>query len=397
MGKFNRRNFLKSSLIGAGGALIAKPAISSTTPTGGNEKVITRTLGKTGLQLPVLSMGVMRADNPRLVTAAMDSGIVFFDTAYGYQKGKNEEMLGDVFKDYPRDKIIIQTKVLPGDRNRETDSYGPGATKESFLEMFETSLGRLQTDYVDILLHHVASSRAGVLHEPTITALQQAKKDGKTRFIGVSTHKNEPEVIRAAIETGVIDVITVAYNFKQDHRAEIGSAIADAAKAGIGIIGMKNMAGGFLDEEKQKPVNGKAALKWALRDPHVTTCIPGFTTFDELEQDIEIMTDLELTIEEMKELELAGEEMGLYCQGCTQCLSGCRKGLPIPEIMRSYMYAYGYGEMQKARDTLDEYRVQSDPCKGCTECSVSCAKGFPVADRVKNVSRLIDVPEDFIV
>ena len=114
MGKFNRRNFLKSSLIGAGGALIAKPAISSTTPREGNEKVITRTLGKTGLQLPVLSMGVMRSDNPRLVTAAMDSGIIFFDTAYGYQKGKNEEMLGEVFKDYQRDNIIIQTKIPPG-------------------------------------------------------------------------------------------------------------------------------------------------------------------------------------------------------------------------------------------------------------------------------------------
>ncbi len=397
MGKLNRRNFLKSSLIGAGGTLIAKPAFSNTNGLKTDKKVLTRTLGKTGLEIPVLSMGVMRADNPKLVQAAIGSGITFFDTAHWYQKGKNEEMLGKVFKDYTREKILVQTKVLPGDRNNETGEYGPGATKKSFLEKFEISLGRLQTDYVDILLHHAARSRKAVLHEPVLEALLQAKKEGKARFIGVSTHSREPEVIRAAMETGIMDVLTVAYNFKQDHRDEISSAMADAAHEGIGIIGMKNMAGGFLDKEKQKPVNGKAALKWALRDTNIATCIPGFTSFDQLELDLEILSDLELTPEELKDLELSGEEMGLYCQGCLQCMGQCPKGLPVPEIMRSYMYAYGYGEMQKARDTLDEYQVQANPCAGCSECTVTCSKGFPVAERIRNVSRLIDIPKEFIV
>ena len=396
MNNLNRRSFLRSSLIGAGGVALAKPAFSASNPGKGEEKVITRILGNTGLEIPVLSMGVMRADNPNLVKAAFDAGITLFDTAHGYQRGNNEEMLGEVFKEYKRENFLIQTKVPPGDRNRETGELGPGASKESFLEKFEISLGRLQTDYVDILLHHGAGSRQAVLYEPVLDALLQAKKEGKTRFIGISTHSREPEVIRAAVESGVIDVVTVAYNFKQDHRAEISSAMADAARAGIGFIGMKNMAGGFLDKEKTQPVNGKAALKWALQDPHMTTCIPGFTAFDHLQQDAEIMTDLDLTPGELKDLEIAGEEMGLFCQGCSQCRDQCRKGLPIPEIMRSYMYAYGYGEMQKARDTLEEYMVQADPCKGCTACTVTCTKGFPVAERIRDVSRIKAVPEDFL-
>jgi len=305
-------------------------------------------------------------------------------------------MLGNLFKDYERDKLIIQTKVPPGDRDRETGDLGPGATKESFLEKFEISLGRLQTDYVDILLQHGARSRSAVLHEPVIEALVQAKKEGKTRFIGLSTHSNEPEVIRAAIEAGVYDVITVAYNFKQDHREEIRSAMADAAKAGIGFIGMKTMAGGFMDREKTKPVNAKAALKWALQDPHLTTCIPGFTAFDQLQLDTEIMTDLELTPDELKELEIASEVIGLYCQGCSRCVSQCTRGLPVPEIMRSYMYAFGYGEMRKARDTMDECGIQADPCTGCTACKVTCAKGFPVAERIAEVSRIKEVPYEFL-
>ncbi len=396
MNNLDRRNFLRSTLLGAGGAVLAKPALAASRKAASKGEIITRKLGKTGLEIPVLSMGVMRADNPNLVKAAIDAGIIFFDTAHGYQRGENEVMLGKVFKDYGRKKILIQTKVPPGNRNRETESQDPGDIKKSFLEKFEISLGRLQTDYVDMLLQHGARSREAVLSEPVLEALLQAKKEGKTRFIGLSTHSNEPEVIRAAAEAGVYDVITVAYNFKQDHRLEISSAMADAAKAGIGFIGMKSMAGGFLDREKTKPVNGKAALKWALQDPNIATCIPGFTAFDQLQLDSEILTDIELTPEESRELEIAGEVIGLYCQGCRQCEGQCPRHLPIPEIMRSYMYAYGYGEMQKARLTLDEYEVDPDPCAGCTACTVQCAKGFPVAQRIKDVSRIGEVPFEFL-
>jgi succinate dehydrogenase/fumarate reductase-like Fe-S protein len=64
--------------------------------------------------------------------------------------------------------------------------------------------------------------------------------------------------------------------------------------------------------------------------------------------------------------------------------------------MRSYMYAYGYGEMQKARETLDEYGVQENPCAGCTGCTVKCTKGFPVAERIADISRIKNVPFDFL-
>jgi predicted aldo/keto reductase-like oxidoreductase len=396
MKNLDRRNFLKSSILGAGAAVLAKPAIAATRRTVSGSEIITRKLGNTGLEIPVLSMGVMRADNPNIVKAAMDAGITLFDTAHGYQRGENEVMLGNLFKDYKRDSIIIQTKVPPGDRRNEPSDKSDSEIRQAFLEKFEISLGRLKTDYVDILLQHGAGNREAVLKEPVMDALLQAKKDGKTRFIGLSTHSSEPDVIRAAIEAGIYDVITVAYNFKQDHRAEISSAMADAAKAGIGFIGMKTMAGGFMDQEKTRPVNAKAALKWALQDPHLTTCIPGFTAFDQLQLDTDIMTDLELTPEELQELEISSEVIGLYCQGCLICTGQCSKGLPIPEIMRSYMYAYGYGEMQKARETLDEYGVQENPCAGCTGCTVKCTKGFPVAERIADISRIKNVPFDFL-
>ena len=118
------------------------------------------------------------------------------------------------------------------------------------------------------------------------------RRKGYTRFLGVSTHKNEPDVIDAAVDCGVYDVVLTAVNFKQDHYPSVKAAIARAAKAGVGIVGMKTMAGGFLDKEKTKPINCKAALKFVLQDPNVTTTIPGITSFDQLDENASVNQDL---------------------------------------------------------------------------------------------------------
>jgi predicted aldo/keto reductase-like oxidoreductase len=388
--KLNRRFFLKSSLLGASGALLSKHGLSMDQGKDVEKKVITRILGKTGIELPVISMGVMRSDNPNLVKAALKGGIKHFDTAHGYMRGNNEEMLGNVFKEVPRDSFIISTKIPAGERS--SGNY----TKEQFLEKLDISLERLQMDHVDMLYTHGVTSRDEMFNEAVLDALKTAKKDGRTRFVGLSTHRNEPEVIRAAIETGIIEVILTAINFKQDHYPELKEAIAKAAENGLGIIGMKNLAGGYMDEEKQIPVNAKAVIKFVLKDPNITTCIPGFTAFNELETDLELLTDITLTDEEINSLELASNEMGMYCQGCELCLAACKKSLPIPDIMRAYMYAYGYGNMEKAYTVLTDYDVPVNPCSDCGVCTVQCAKGFPVAEKISKITRLRDVPQDFI-
>ena len=94
----NRRKFLLSSVLGATGVMAGATGIKSgvNSSIGGKvEKtnIIFRTLGKTGIKLPVISMGVMRADIPNLVKAALDKGMVHLDTANSYQQGRNEEMV----------------------------------------------------------------------------------------------------------------------------------------------------------------------------------------------------------------------------------------------------------------------------------------------------------------
>ena len=399
-----RRTFLKKGLTGLA-AFGAVPAVLKSSPAGragtvhptGQAKSgpIVRTLGKTGLKIPVVSMGVMNADNPNLVREALDSGIFMLDTAHGYQRGRNETMIGEVLKGRPRDSYMIATKVPGANRDRNMQGQPADVQIKAFLANFDLSLQRLGLDHVEIFYLHNIENRDDALAEPMLEALRQAKKSGKARFVGVSTHRNEPTVIRAAIESKVYDVVLTAYNFKQDHRDEVGKAIGEAAQAGLGIVAMKTQAGAYWDKEKQQPINMRATLKWVLNNPNVTTAIPGFTTFDQLKEDLTVMTDLKMTDQEIKDLRLGEEAPGLYCQQCGQCEPGCVQGLPIPSLMRSYMYAYGYRNLQAAHELVTSLELPANPCGSCLSCSTRCAKGFDLPGRVRDIVRLRAVPGDF--
>jgi uncharacterized protein len=398
----SRRSFIKKSVAGLAGAAVLPSAISNA-ETPKKKKTILRTLGKTGLKVPIVSMGVMNADNPNLVRAALDAGITHLDTAWFYQMGRNEEMVGKVVKERPRDSVIVATKIWEP-RDRTTGLFPKTAKVDSFMEKFNTSMKRLQMDYVDILYLHSVSKKESVMFETYLNLMQKLKKEGKIRFIGVSTHRNEPEVIRAAADSGVYDVVLTAYNFQQKHHNEVKSAIDYATKKGLGIVAMKTQAGVYWDsKEKQFPIDMKAALKWALQDENVHTSIPGFTTFDQMYLDLSIMENLGLTDKEKKDLIPPDKNKmgmtGLYCQQCDQCLSQCPKGVEIPELMRSFMYAYGYKNLEKAKHTLDlmELKDKHLPCSDCSSCVVNCVKGFDIKSRAMDIARLHDVPKDLFV
>lgn len=393
MKQISRRGFLRTGIAGAGA--IALSPVAATSPLAEQKNIIHRTLGKTGLKVPVVSFGVMRSDNSSLCRAAHDKGLRLFDTANGYLGGNSEIMLGNLFREYPRDSFILCTKVKPGtDNNGKPTSQ---TTPEKFLELFNVSMSRLKLDYVDILHVHDMSNPELFDHKPLINTLKQLKKDGKIKFIGFSTHRNEPLVIDAAADTDIWDVILTQYNYRLAYLPELQKAIKKAASAGIGIIAMKTMAGGgFLDRDKTKRVNTTAALKWVLSNPDISTAIPGMTNFDELELNVKVLEDIELTENEKSDLVASLNEPGLICSGCRKCLEECPERLQIPEIMRAYMYAYGYSNPAMAKNLLGELNVSKNPCGDCDVCKVKCSRNFDVRQKIADISRLSDIPFDFL-
>jgi predicted aldo/keto reductase-like oxidoreductase len=397
--KMNRRHFMKNSTLGLVAAGTALPGLSATPAE--KEKssgMVYRTLGRTGLRIPLISFGVMNSDKPEMIKKALSMGIKHLDTAHVYLRGNSEKVIGQVLKETgARKKVYIGTKMRFS-RDREKNIFlptgtarQPGATKENFNRQLAKSLKRLQTDYLDILYLHSCYSAKMATHEGMLNALVKAKKSGKARFIGVTTHKNEPEVIRAAVDTGIIDVIQVAYFYLKSNRKEIGEALAYAAKKGVGIVGMKTFGGNRLQQDKSVQINHRAALKWVLNNPHICTVIPGMTTFDQMDLNVEVMDDVTLTPEEKRDLELTSLLTGtLYCQNCRACIPTCKKGVEIPNLIRAYMYAEGYGNLIQAESTILELPENQGlgVCRSCTSCTARCAHGIQIGSRIRSLIHL---------
>ncbi|MDM7926365.1 MAG: aldo/keto reductase [bacterium] len=387
----NRRDFLKTGLAGAAGlALLGGRGVSAGPFRTGDRPTAVRTLGRTGIRLPVVSMGAGDTQDPALVTAALDAGIVLLATSAYYYNGQNETMIGRIVKGRKRDSAVIMTSAMADGFDHKAGVWTASTRAEPFVEKFEGCLKRLEMETVDIFLLPFVARRESVFFEPLLRAMEKIRKEGKARFIGVATHQFEHEAIRAAAETGVYDVVMTALNFRKDNRLEILSAAEAASKAGMGVIAMKTMAGAFWDREKTKPINASAALKWAVQNPCVTTAVPGITTYEQLAADVAVMRDPSLTAGEKAELQLsaAAPADGPFCQQCGQCVGQCRDGLDMPTLMRSYMYAYGYGNLEHARQTLALARRPENVCGECRDCAVRCPMRSDVRGKIRDIARL---------
>ena len=384
--KINRRSFLQVGALGTAG--LSTLPLSSSAASKTKYKKLYRKLGNTGIKVPIVSLGVMRSDNSNMIDTAYNIGYEHFDTAHMYQNGRNEEMLGNFFKTKKRKSFTIATKIHPWREN---------LTTEQFLEQFEISLKRLQMSYVDILYLHASKSTDQTLNPSYLEALSKIKAAGKAKHIGVSTHSNIEEVITAATDHELYEVVLCSYNYKAHFNNEkMQSALQHANDNGMGIVAMKTMMGGFLDKAKTQPINCSAALKWSLNNPLIHTSIPGAKTYEELSQNFAIMSQPELMPNEVADLENTLAHTGLYCTGCEVCLPQCQLQLPVSDLMRSYMYNYGYGNPLKASETVKRLALSSSPCASCSSCTVKCTVGFDVKMRIADISRLNDIPCDFL-
>jgi predicted aldo/keto reductase-like oxidoreductase len=309
-------------------------------------------------------------------------------------------MFGQLFAGRQRDSFVIGTSIGMW-QYRRADQIIKAVTPEKLREAFNGSLERLQLDFIDIYYLGGVQHKEILEHEPYLETLRELKRSGKAPFVGVTTHANEPEIIRGATDSNVFDVVLTRYNFRMNHRDEMKKAVQYAADKGMGVVAMKTQAGVYWDRDtKKEMINQKAALKWVLQDENIHTAIPSFENVDQLYEAMSVMEDLALTDKEKVDLKLDGppaqSATGLFCSHCSECLPQCPYGLDIPTFMRSYMYAYGYAQPAKARQNLDYVDLSELPCDNCPTCNVSCPSGFDVKKKVMDIARLKKVPVEFL-
>ncbi len=385
--KSSRRNFLAVSLALPAAALASVPRPDAPqqktkpAPAADSRGLRFRTLGKTGLKVTSVGFGCMITSDQSVIEKGADVGITYFDTARGYQGGNNERMVGAALK-AKRKNLVLSSKT--GAR-----------TKDEALKHLETSLKELGTDYLDVWYLHGKTKAADITDE-LLEAQAQAKKEGKIRFAGVSCHGGHEEVIPAAIARK-LDVMLISYNFTMG--PSIDGLIEQAEKAGLGIVAMKVMAGGFrrskpgdklYDTLKREGAN-LAMLKWVLRNPNVDTTIPSITDMDQLDENLAAMTSGFTPADEKTLAAQLDYIRPLYCRMCGQCSGVCPKGLPVADVLRFLSYAEGYGQYPLARENylaMNE-ELREIRCGDCTDCAVKCPNGVRVSERLIRAQELL--------
>ena len=375
--EMGRRNFIRrmsSAVLGVwtSGLWKARPSMAK---TGDSPTLEYRTLGKTGLKVTTVGMGVMNCSDPAVVLRAFDLGINFFDTAPSYMGGRNEEMVGKVFKG-KRDKVFIQTKLGTGDEKRTRDSV-------------EKSLRRLQTDYVDVLLWHGLHSNDEVSDTRLHEFMEKMKKEGKARFTGFSAHSRMANLLREATKVRHHDVALVSYNFT--HSRDLREAVTQAAAAGIGIVAMKTQAGGYKKEKMGNLSPHQAALKFVLRDTNVTLAVPGVTTIEQIEACAATMGTT-LSLRDGDSLRQYHTFLqGRTCTLCGGCDGECPKSVPYGRFLRAVMYHDGYEDNRLAREVLGNTVALQTPaqCSECRSCLAVCRRGLDVQAQIRRAGQIL--------
>ncbi|MGQ9508385.1 MAG: aldo/keto reductase [Thermodesulfobacteriota bacterium] len=332
-----------------------------------------RPLGKTGLKVTAISMGVMNCSDPSVLHRAYELGINLYDTADCYMNGRNEEMVGQVFQG-KRNKVLIQTKVHPNVEKKMRASV-------------ERSLRRLRTDYIDVLLWHNLHSPEEVSNPRLNEFMTMMKKEGKIRFSGFSVHSHMVSLLTEAIKTGYHDVVLVAYNFT--HSKNLKEAVSQGARSGIGMIAMKTQAGGYKKEKMGGLTPHQAALKYILMDSNLSAAIPGVTTIEQLEECVSVM-GVPLTRRDLQSLkEYYTFLKGRICTMCGGCVGECPLGVNPQDFLRAWMYHDGYEDDSLIRESLGNGLTRTfQTCGQCSSCSIHCRQGLDIKAKLNQIQEI---------
>ncbi len=302
---------------------------------------------KNGELLSILGYGCMRfpkkgnaIDEERTekqVISAIEQGVNYFDTAYVYQNGKSELMLGKILAKGYREKVKIATKLPPFFVKKTSD----------FDKILNVSLERLQTSYIDYYLIHMLMDVASwerLVKLGVIEWIAAKKKEGKIINLGFSFHGTKNEFVKI-VDAYDWDFCQIQYNFVDEFNQAGKSGMEYAASKGIPVFAMEPLRGGKIvnalpaevDDiwKNMKPARTVAdwSLRWVWNHPEVTLLLSGMNTEEQLEENIRIASSVqanELTEDELaifdKARELIRQKTKVNCTACGYCMPcPCRR------------------------------------------------------------------------
>lgn len=346
-----------------------------------------------------LGYGAMRLpfDDPEksaeLMRLGMDLGINYIDTAYGYGgEGRSEKYVGMAIQGR-RDKVYVATK---------NPCWGPdNETVEGWRERLETSLDRLQTDYIDFykVIHGLSWDQYQRWYEPVLSKeVQKAKDEGLIRHVVCSCH-DTPENMIKLVESGAIEGMLLQYNLLDRNNEPV---LARAKELGVAMEIMGPVGGGRLGMASEKLASlvpgvgstAELALRFVLANPNVTIAFSGMSNEEQVRENCatasreEALTSDEIaaiaqTLEDNKKL------AELYCTGCEYCLP-CPQCVGIPQAFAAMNMHRVWGLTEHARHMYahlgpenDKGLLQAEACIECGQCEEKCPQNIKIMEQLK--------------
>ena len=274
--RFSRRDFLHKTA-GAAFGMVTLPRAAATLAEVGQNTILRRPLGQTGLNVTILGLGCVDighgphsvVEGAKIVEACIDSGINYIDCASSY--GNAEEKVGEVMKTR-RKEVVLTTKTL--ERNKE----------DSWAEI-NRSFERLKTDYVDLLQIHSINSMsqldAVTRKNGSLGSAVRAKEQGMCKHVGITGH-TRPNVIREALSRYPFETALVPLSSVDKLLNDFGDELFPVAKEkGFGIVAMKVLSAGRVTEFVP------LSLRFAMTLP-VSTAIVGMGTLEQVKRNVEV-------------------------------------------------------------------------------------------------------------
>lgn len=361
------------------------------------------TLGMGCMRLPTLPGEGQPIDRPeaiRIIRKAIDSGVNYVDTAYGYHGGDSENLVGEALQDGYREKVILATKLPVWLVN----SY------EDMERLLDEQLAKLKTDHVDFyLLHALEKERFRKMRElGVLKFLDEMVQKGKIKYPSFSFH-DDAAAFREIIDAYPWKMAQIQMNLLDEFNQATAEGMSYAQSKGVSIVIMEPLRGGALagkvppevqalyDGFPTKRSPAEWAFRWVYNRPEVLTVLSGMSTMEQLEDNLRIFDQAvagsmtpaegELLTNVRKAYE---SRMRVGCTGCEYCMP-CPAGVKIPDIFRSL-------DGHAMFDTLDEFKRNynekivkeghgADQCVACGACEQACPQHFDIREKLKAIDK----------
>ena len=362
-----------------------------------------RPFGRVGWQVSALGFGCMRLPTKgtcevideelaiAMLRYAMDNGVNYIDTAYGYHGGNSEKVVGRALEGGYREKVYLATK-LPHWHVQNLDDC---------TRILNEQLERLRTDHLDVyLLHSLSKGAWEKLREMNILRWAEgAMAKGLFQVLGFSFHDTY-EVFREIVDAyDNWGVCQIQYNILNENVQAGTKGLQYAASKGLAVVIMEPLLGGrlanpprairqLLEAAPVKRSPAEWALQWLWNKPEVSVVLSGMSTMEQVQENVRSASRSGVGTMSQEELELISKVQRLYeqlhpipCTGCEYCMP-CPNGVNIPQIFSIYNEGVVYEEMDRARvrySRLPEGERASE-CIACRICETKCPQHIEISE-----------------